>query len=219
MHTLNDRIRRGLLAAAAVLALPAGVTRGETFVADLTLTAKAGLHGEYLTASYDFGRPFADIQSVRLLLDVPGGYQGTALTTGNTHYFRSLLINLHDPADPPPTDNLHEYLGTNAFDIAPTHAAEFEFRRLQITFNEQTHFAAWPSFLLTGAGDVSLIDYSVISHNPLLGGESVPAYVSWLPLTGIAGARLIVEATPVPEPAAAVLATVAGAALPRRGRR
>jgi hypothetical protein len=218
MHTLKNRIRQRLLAAAAVLAGPGAMTRGETFVADLALAAESGMFGEYLTASYDFGGAFADVQSVRVELDIPGGYMGTAMTTGNSSYYRSLFIQMHDLAVPPPAPFLVQYLGTSAIDIPPSDAAEFDFRRVSITFEGQVHYAAWPPFLLTGAGAVSLIDVNISSHHPLPDRENATSIVSWLPPTGIAGARLIVEATPIPEPSAAVLTILAAIAFGRRGR-
>jgi hypothetical protein len=214
----NDVLCKLLVALAAISALSRGA-KAETFSADLTLAHSSGLFGEYLTAPFDFGVRFADIQSARLELDIPGGYMGTAISTGISSYFRSLFIHVHDQADPPPSEFPSHYLGTSAMDVPPSNTAEFEFRRMSITFGEQTAYADWPTFLLTGAGAVSLIDVNISSYHPLPDGENATSTVSWLPPPRIESARLIIDATPIPEPSAGALGVWATLALGRFNRR
>jgi hypothetical protein len=210
--------RRFVVALAAISALSRGAN-AETFSADLTFSALPGLFGDYLTAPFDFGVSFADVQSVRIELNIPGGYVGTAMSTGNSSYFRSLFLQVHDQADAPPVEFLSQYLGTSAMDVAPGNTAEFEFRRMSISFGEQVAYADWPTFLMTGAGSVSLIDLIITSHNLLPDGANATSTVSWLPPSGIEGARLIINATPIPEPSAVALTLGATLALGQFNRR
>ena len=202
-------IRKALLAAMAMFAAPFSPAYGEIFSTELTFAPTAGTYGQYLTATYDFGVTFDHVQSVWLELDMPAGYEGTFTTTGNSSYSRYLSMQLHDPTDPPPVDYLLEYLGTVAIDVPPGSPAEFSFGRFQINFPEGIGYADWPSFLLGGSGKVALIDVNSSYYHPLPDGEGSTSTTTWLLPTGVAGARLFVDTTPIPEPSAAVLVVVA----------
>ena len=144
-------VRAAYFAAVATCALAPGLSHGEIFSADLTLAPTTGPRGEYLSASYDFGVSFREVHAVTLTIDLPSGYQGTAMTTGNSSLFRSLSIQLHDPADQPPVEYFSQYLGTSALDI-PSGSNDILLTRLLADAGGSTTLADWPAFLFSGSG-------------------------------------------------------------------
>lgn len=215
MKPMTAIFRPAFFAALATHALAPGFAHGATFSADLTLARAVGPRGEYLTASYDFGVAFREIHSVTLALDMPDGYQGTAMTTGNSSLFRSLSMQIHDLADQPPVEYFSQYLGTSALDV-PSGSIDFMMGRLLVNAGGSTTLADWPAFLLSGSGNVSFIDVATSYYHALPDGIGSTGTTTWTPPIGIAGARLIIGATPVPEPSAATLALVGIAAICRR---
>ena len=200
------------------LAAVAASTNGATFSTDLTLAPAASPRGEYLTASYNFGVAFRDVHSVTLALNMPDGYQGTAMTTGNSSLFRSLSMQIHDPADQPPVEYFSQYLGTSALDV-PSGSMDFIMGRLLVNAGGSTTLADWPGFLLSGSGYVSFIDVTTSYYHALPDGVGSTGTTTWSPPVGIAGARLIIEATPVPEPSTATFAALAAVAMYSATRR
>jgi hypothetical protein len=189
---------------------------GGTFSAELAFAPTPGEFGEYLTAPYDLGVAFAHVESVRLQLNLPRGFEGTAWTTGNSTFFRHLSMQIHDPAEPPPVEYLLQFLGHSAFAIPPSVPAEFEIGRFEINFGGVTTYTDWPAFLLTGRGNVSLIDVNTSNHHPLPSGEVISSTTTWRAPFEVEGGRLIIDAIPAPEPSAVGLALIALACCRRR---
>ena len=71
-----------------------------TFTVPLSPTVVAAPDGDYLSAPFDFGTVFSHVESVTLDFTMPGGFEGNAMTTGNSSYFRNLAFVLHEAAAP-----------------------------------------------------------------------------------------------------------------------
>jgi hypothetical protein len=203
---------------ASFLVMPA-ISHSATYSTELDFAVTVGPWGEYLTASYDFGIPFREVQWMTLELDMPEGYQGTAVSTGNSSLFRHLLMQIHASSNPPPIDDFSQVLGSSASHISAGSPAEFSIYRLVMSADGASTYLDWPAFLLSGSGNVSLMEAVTSSFHPWpLGEGGWSSTTSWLPPTGIAAARLTIQASPVPEPSAGMLVLVA-VAICRRFRR
>ncbi len=58
----------------------------ETFTVPLNPVEQTAANGNYLSAPFDFGTAFSRIDSITLEFIMPGGYEGTAMTTGNSSF-------------------------------------------------------------------------------------------------------------------------------------
>jgi hypothetical protein len=219
MKPMIANFRRAFFIALATYALSPTVAKSATFSADLTLAPTSGHWGEHLTASYDFGLSFRAVHSVWIELDMPAGYQGTMMSTGNSMLHRRLAMEIHAPSDPPPVESLFEYVGNSTILIPPGPPVKFGFGRWQTSFRDLATYVDYPAFLLSGSGSVSIADVSTTYYHPLPDGEGSTATTIWNLPSGIENARLIVEATPVPEPSAGILALVGVAAYRCRRKR
>jgi hypothetical protein len=219
LKPLNQPIRVAILATFAILTSSRNEAMGATYSTELSLTSGSSSWGEYLTARYDFGVAFKEVHSVRLELDMPEGFQGTMMSTGNGGLFRRLALEIHDPADPPPVEALSMFLGNSSINIPPGPPAEFSIARFLVSVGDLYVHADWPPFLLSGSGNVSLVDASTSYFHPLPDGDGSWSTTTWLPPSGIEGARLIIEAIPVPEPSAAALALAAVMSVHHAARR
>jgi hypothetical protein len=181
----------------------------ETFTVTLTPTEQAGDLGMYLSAPFDFGTAFSEIQSVTLEFMMPGGYQGTAVTTGNSSVFRSLNLLLYDAAIPMPDYwyNSAASLGGSAFNVRAGTPAEIRF-----VYSDDAP-PDWPDFLFTGIGQVGWADTFHASHH-LIGSGMESSSISWLLPGEIQSAQLKVVGTPIPEPSSHLMLLVGGLAVP-----
>jgi hypothetical protein len=194
------------LVAAAALMCSASQADDETFTISLVPSAEAGLHGSYLSAPFDFGTAFSEIESLTLRFAMPGGYEGSAVSTGNSFYWRSLNVVLH-PADTPAPEywqNSPSSLGALTLDVRPN--AETEFRFLySVSFGNDPAPPSWPEFLYTGIGRVGWTDEFFSGLHPLPDGVPTSSSTSWALPGEIQSAELIIVGTPVPEPASLLL--------------
>jgi hypothetical protein len=216
-----NRVCWALLVLAAGMGVAGGPVAAATFTAELALQPGTNQFGQYVGASYDFGVGLRNIQSVRLVLDVPEGYEGTAVTTGNSSLFQSLLLNVQDSAVAIPAADVSHFLGRADWSVPAGAAVEVEFSRPLVFLNElEAVDGPWPAFLATGAGTVWFTDLFISTYHPLPDYEGATTTSSWNLPEELRGARLIIEADAVPEPASwGVMALcLAGMALRRRMR-
>jgi hypothetical protein len=195
------------LAFAGCIALPA-VVRGETFSIDLHPTSATGTFGQFLSAPFDFGTAFSQIQSLKVEFVMPDGYEGGGYTTGNSTVFRLLKVAVHGspvPSIPPASAvDLSGTTLTDSFFRVPTGTAIAEPIGV-LTISDGiggpvASVAGWPDFVQSGHGWVSFIDE--ITGVPE--GITLESSTSWNAPT-VASARLIISATPVPEPSTIAL--------------
>jgi hypothetical protein len=192
---------------AVLLALCApSFARADRFTVALNLTEQLGVYGGYLSAPFDFGTSFSEIESVTLQFVMPGGYQGFAATTGNSSVIRSLDLLLYPVAAPVPEiwQNSATSLGTSALDISAGTLDEFRFVYSVSSGNDSLPLD-WPDFLLTGRGQVGWVDEVYASHHPLPDRMPFSSTTSWVLPGEIRSAQLTIVGTPVPEPASVVL--------------
>ena len=184
----------------------------------LEFEVRSAPSGTYLAAPFDFEQKFERIESVRLELVLPGGYQGTAMTTGNSFYLRDLNFLIHDPATPidsylnaDPAMTLHSSL----FNI-PDGAAEVQFRgrTFPLNFDSEPWLMepSYPDYLLAGRGELDIVDRSSTTSGLLSPGGGTTT-TSWMPPGQILSARLTIETGTVPEARSLFLVTIAAALL------
>ena len=188
----------------------------------LSPVVTAGLHGDYLSAEFDFGTKFTDVESVTLEFTLPNGYQGSIATTGNTIYSRNIDLVLHDlgtsAADQNPTDTRFGRR-QSLLNISAASPYSFQFKDLTDFGNPLFAGIAWPDFVLQGRGQVSLIDIFMASSQPLMQEAGSNPTISWSPPSEISGLRLTVVGTLVPEPNSALICLIGVASLTMfRGR-
>ncbi len=208
---------RALFVLAAGMGTAGGPVAAATFTAELALQPESNQFGQYVAASYDFGVGLRNIQSVRLELDVPDGYEGTIASTGNHSVYQAMLMNIQDSTLPVPADVDHS-LGRGDSSVPAGSPVEVEFSRPLVFLNELEAVAGpWPEFLATGAGTVWFTDLVISTYHPLPDYEG--ATTSWWNLPEeLRGARLIIEAEAVPEPGSWGLMTAAIAGMAARRR-
>jgi hypothetical protein len=186
----------------------------ETFTITLTPSEQTSEFGMYLAAPFDFGTAFSEIQSVSLEFVLPSGYQGTAVTTGNSSAFSSLEMLLYDAAIPVPDYwyNSTSSLGASAFNVRAATPAEFRFA-YSVSLGGDDSPPDWPDFLFTGIGQVGWAD-TIHASRHLIGSGMESSSTSWLLPGEIQSARLTVVGTPIPEPASNLLLLIGALAVP-----
>ena len=198
---------RGVLVGLIHFALCASsAVKADSFSITLHPTEQIGANGPYLSAPFDLGTAFSEIESVTLGFIMPTGYEGSAATTGNSSFTRFLKLLLRPTDTPIPEiwQNSPTSLGQSTFDM-PAGAAE-EFRFLySVSFPGDDSPLDWPDFLFTGSGEVGWVDEFYSSHHPLPDGVPFTSSRSWLLPSKIQSAQLTIVGTPVPEPASVML--------------
>jgi hypothetical protein len=198
-----------LLLLASLMAPPSAI--GETIAIPLSFATATGSAGDYLSSPFDFGSSFSRIESLRLELLMPSGYEGTAVSTGNSSYDRHLIAVIQETATPLTVESINgqseDQIRSSAFSILPAIPYSMNFSGTSFSFVDGVLIIheAWPEFVLRGTGQVALIDEFDSSYHPLPAGVSLSSTTSWLPPDGIAQATLIVVGTPVPEPKVSAL--------------
>jgi hypothetical protein len=198
-----------------------GSVAAATFTAELALQPGTNQFGQYVAASYDFGVGLRNIQSVRLELDVPEGYEGTIASTGNHSVYQAMFMTIQDSAVAIPAADVSHFLGRGDSSVPAGSAVEVGFSRPLVFLNElEAVDGPWPAFLATGAGTVWFTDLVISTYHPLPDYEGATTTSSWNLPEELRGARLIIEADAVPEPASwGVMAlALAGMAARRRVR-
>jgi len=154
----------------ALLAVMALIAGGEaaaaTFTAELQLVAETNQFGQYVTASYDFGIGLTNIQEVRLELDVPGGYEATAMSTGNSSWSQWLLMTLQGSTAPIPSAEVSNSLGRGQMDLEAGSAVDVRFSPPMLYNGFELVHGPWPNFLGTGSRTVWFTDLSIHSYHP-----------------------------------------------------
>jgi hypothetical protein len=208
---------------AVLVAIAPSVAPAKSLTFELAPVLQVGAHGEYLAASFDFGTKFSRIESLTLSFVMPGGYEGTAMTTGNSSYLRTLATIVHDPAitvDEPFGLDPATGFTSSTFHVPAGRPHELAYGRLLAFPSGRPARQTWPDFLLAGSGIVSFIDDNRSYSHPLPAGIALGSTISWLAPNGITSARLTIIGTPVPEPAAtsllAIVAFVKAVARPKR---
>jgi hypothetical protein len=219
---MNKRrlIRRLFNVLAAISAGPSTCVFAATFTVPLSPIAATAPVGEYLSADFDFGTAFSKIDTLMLEFTLPNGYEGNAVTTGNSSYYRNLAFVLHDTAVPVIGDQ--NSITRTAFSVRALDPVQIGFGGPLLSFNGVTSQSSWPEFVFLGHGRLAFIDEFRSSFHPLPAGIPVSSTTSWLLLDEIAGASLTIVGTPVPEPGLVPIAVVCGASclkLPMRRRR
>jgi hypothetical protein len=213
-----------LLICVAIILLGPACVVAATMTVPLSPVVTAGPHGDYLSAEFDFGTKFADIDSVTLEFTLPNGYQGFIATTGNSISSRNIDLVLHDlgtsAADPNPTDTRFGRR-QSLLNISAASPYSFQFKDLTDFGNPLFAGIAWPDFVLQGRGQVSLIDIFVVSSQPLLQEAGSISTTSWSPPSGMSGLSLTIVGTLVPEPNSVLICLfgVASLAMFRRRHR
>jgi hypothetical protein len=209
-----------LVATAVLLSRPERLEAG-VFTVDLQFAPAQGVSGPYLTAPFDFGTRLSDIQSVKVLLAIPGGYDGVAATTGNSSWFHYLELRVHGQSAPPPVGQVGDFLEQTTLSVPPSSSAEVQFKTSPFDVGFPTVDPSWPKFLFGGSGAFSAIDSHSYAWHPLPDYEGAYSTTTWHLTEGIQGAQIVIEATPVPEAASASLALIgliATMAIRRGGR-
>jgi hypothetical protein len=216
-----NRVCWALIVIAAGMGAAGGSVAAATFTAELVLVPGTNQFGQYVAASYDLGVGLRNIESVRLELDVPGGYEGTIATTGNSSWYQAMIMTIQDSAVAIPAADESHFLGRGDMSVPAGSAVEIEFSRPRIFLNELMSVdGPWPEFLATGAGIVWFSDLLISSYHPLPDYEGATTTSSWTLPEELHGARLIIEADAVPEPASwgLMALSLAGMAARRRLR-
>jgi hypothetical protein len=186
----------------------------DTFTVTLTPTEQTGDLGMFLSAPFDFGTAFADIQSVLLEFISPAGYQGTAVTTGNSSVFSSLNMLLYGAATPVPDwwYNSPSSLGASAFTVRAGEPKQILFLHSASLAGDTTPLD-WPEFLFTGRGQVGWTN-EIHASRHLIGSGMESSSISWLLPGEVQSAQLKVVGTPIPEPPSHLLLLVGALAVP-----
>jgi hypothetical protein len=203
---------RGVLVGLIHFALCASsAVKADSFSITLHPTEQIGANGPYLSAPFDLGTAFSEIESVTLGFIMPTGYEGSAATTGNSSFTRFLKLLLRPTDTPIPEiwQNSPTSLGAGAFDIRAGALEEMRFG-YSVSFPGDDSPLDWPDFLFTGTGEVGWADEFYSSHHDLHGGVPSASSTSWLLPGEIQSAQLTIVGSPVPEPAS-VLLLAAGA--------
>jgi hypothetical protein len=196
-------------------AITAGSVQGAVFTVNLAPTVEAGPDGDYLSAAFDLGIELTAIQSVVLEFVMPAGCEGLFLATGNSSYFQTLQLKLHEPGTLP--DGLtgpYDAISTNLYSVPanePTQVLFFNLIHYVMTSDPGTTPSPlrWPSYLFEGKGQVSLYMLnSSWSHSSPTGAT----VNSWSLPPVVEDMRLFITGTVVPEPSSVLFATLALAA-------
>lgn len=183
----------------------------ETFTISLDLQVEANASGEYLSASYDFGTRFSEVESVQLEFVMPEGYEGSAVSTGNSTYTRNLAISIDDgrTALDSVVYDLSFALRASPFAIPAGETNTIHLRPHWSIFGEPGVVPDYPSFLLDGKGRANFVEVRTASFHPLPEGNATSFSTSWNLPGPIDQARLTIVATPVPEPSCVSLLAIA----------
>lgn len=196
-------LHRVMLALLAIVTSAHSSVIAETFTVPLTPAVSMGTHGDYLSASFDFGTSFSRIDSVTLEFVMPAGYEGTAVTTRNSTYTRYLSTLIHDATSL--IDDLSfdpfQSLSNLSFHVTAGVPNELQYDRFIVFPGGDPADHMWPEFLFGGSGRVEFIDIHSSSFHPLPSGTTVSFSTSWLIPPEIVSAQLKIVGTAVPEPA------------------
>ena len=180
----------------------------ETFTVPLNPVEQTAANGNYLSAPFDFGTAFSRIDSITLEFIMPGGYEGTAMTTGNSSFFSELKFVLHDSDQPPDVPiNSSASLVSSAFRISTGATSEFPFFLNVFVVGEEFD-PIWPDFLYSGAGRVAWIEEIHASYHPLPDGIPLRSTTTWLSPDEIVSPTLTIVGIPVPEPGSILMLLV-----------
>jgi hypothetical protein len=217
---------------AAISLIPSCALAG-TFSVPLTGLDQLEPDGDYLTADFDFGTAFSQVDSFMLEFVMPNGYEGVSATTGNSSWSRKLNVVIHDGAAPldlgfasPPASFRQSF--SRVRHGIPAH---FDVGRSLICFTavdcregicltaEDCPEPAWPNFVLSGRGRVEFVEVRHSWSHPLPSGVTVSSSTSYGSPGEIVSAQLTIVGTPVPEPSSLVLVICGGVCMSRfRGR-
>jgi hypothetical protein len=183
--------------------------KGEVFRVPLNPSEQTAPLGSYISAPFDFGTGFLQIDSVTLEFMMPGGYEGYAVTTGNSSSSRWLHLVLHDTETVVPNiwANSGTTLASWGSDIEDNELAQFAFKGF-LSFGQGDTEPVWPDFILGGTGRVSWVDEFHSSYHPLPDGVGGSSSTSWLIPGEIVSAQLTIVGTPVPEASSVTLLAV-----------
>jgi hypothetical protein len=151
---------------AVVVLVAVGEAAAARFTAELEIVAATNQFGQYVTASYDFGIGLTNIQELRLELDVPGGYEGTARSTGNSSWSQWLLVNVQGSTIPIPSADVSNSLGRGQMNLEPGSAVDVRFSPPMLYNGFELVHGPWPDFLAAGSGKVWFTDLSIHSYHP-----------------------------------------------------
>lgn len=216
------------LAGIALVAAVFSSALAESYSVLLNPVIQSEARGSYLSAPFDFAVEFSHVDTVKLTFVMPDGYVGTAFTTGNSFYFRDLVLLVHDLSSPLGSlYDIYDYYSPTALvnavgGVSPNTLGEFGFGRPYITFpGDPPPELTWPDFIFSGRGNVSFIDSHETGLNLLSPIRTADdERMSWLPPGNILSARLTIEGTAAPEPGAMLLAGIGTlTAYARRGKR
>ena len=211
----SQRITNQLpIAFLAVWAASSAPVLAATFTVPLFPTIATAPAGNYLSTAFDFGTAFSQVESLTLEFALPGGYEGHAITTGNSSYFRSLSFILHD-ATVPITNawsiDSEDGITRSVFHVPVTGSVSVDFSGFSYSFGGISVEPSWPEFILQGQGRLAFIDVFESSFHPLPTGITVSSTTSWQPPAGIAGATLTIVGVPVPEPSSVLIPAISSA--------
>lgn len=193
--------------------------------------------GAEVVAAFDFGVKFSEIESVTFSFVMPEGYEGTAVSTGNSSYTQYLLLELRDEAGLPDSGcvgicmvnalwsvpagqlNTYNFLGSTIFEIKPTEDWEWvgagETRTIPEAMNlpdwlpDAPYFfhGVWPDIFLDGVGQIAVADYSSFATH-LISTGAFGSVSETRMAPDITMATLTITGTLVPEPSGVICEVV-----------
>ena len=203
MNDLSNSYRPFLFVV-AIWAYGSAGAYAATFTVPITLEEATAPDGSYLSAPFDFGISFSQVESLTLEFVMPSGYEGTVLSTGNSSYIRSLGIVSHDASAQIelllPLGATYS-LSQSVFRIPAEATTSIGFLSPPLYIGERIEVAStWPSFVLQGSGRIALIDISSSYSHPLPTKIVVSSTITWSTPGSVIVASLTIVGTPVPEP-------------------
>jgi hypothetical protein len=184
------------------------VTAASSLSVPITPLSTSGSHGDYLSAAFDFGTKFSDIESVNLEFLMPDGYQGWMMFSGSGVHRKSLEIVLHEDGSPIEEVYYDDIYYATALNISVEHVAAGIVLQTGFGVWIEPYNYPWPNFLLDGHGRISFFSNDQSFYSPLLDLDD--SYrTTWTTPGAIHSAQLTIVGTTVAEPAAAVFVIVA----------
>lgn len=166
--------------------------------------------GPYLSAAFDYGAIFSNIETVSLSFTLEQGFDGDIVTTGNITYSRLLGLMLLEDAAPPETVAFSGGpLGRLLLDVPENQMFSNRFFGPGSTLVLETGElipGEWPEFLYNGSGHVVMADIRWSQTHPLPDNIITSELIAWSAPAGLANATLTITGRSIPEPGGLLLA-------------
>ncbi len=161
--------------------------------------------GDRLVADYDFGVAFSHVESLEFEFEMPAGFEGSFVTTGNSSWSRTMHVVLHDETDA--IDLTEIGLGMPITSLSSTVVHVVPGTPAGLRFASLFGMAGTPAFdfdefVLSGHGRITVVDAMRSDIHPLPDHELVRSSTTYSLPNEISLARITITGTAVPEPAA-----------------